>query len=225
MTEEENNALVVLAGQVLLVRLKGGSRAADLFRTKYLAHVQKMLGVASLDEIANVTADASAGFAELLCCRYGVRKESLVDLISLVRTSARAWVVDASEDDAVASLRVIDAWSGFASVIEKGPPCPLSLVDESLEILLPIVCAEEVGLAVESLWAVVADAVEDLEGVDAALEACVRKLVGGVELERREMNELKLIVLLHLPKGDDRLAACEGLVYSVLKEDFAEGEV
>lgn len=225
MIEEITNAMTVLAGQILLVQLKGDEQALERFRTKYLTHITNFFGLNSREEIISETTKASRRFAALLARRYGMERKAAECMISLLANAASEWIAGVKSDNVENALLRIDAWSGFASVTANGVPCPLSLVDETLEILLPIICGDEVRAAVESVWAVGTDVEESLEGLEAALEACVSKLVGGVDLAERVMDELKLIVLLHLPKEDEQLAAYEGMAYGTLKGEYAQKEV
>ena len=224
-TEEVNDVLAIIAGQFLVVALKGDKKSLAMFRDGYVAHCHKLLGDESSLALENRTLMACRTFITAMASRYGWDANATNDLSAAVEDACRAWLAEDHSSSAIEKLRVIDIWSGVTSCTAKNSVIPLSLLDYTLMALIPIVCASEISNTVAAISKVSAHDADLLMGVDTALGKCVSRMCCGIELGGAIENELKLAILLHLPKDDGRIAAIEGLVYKMLQRQYANMEV
>ena len=221
MSENAKDVLAIIAGQFLVVALKGDTRSLAQFREGYVAHCNKLLGSLTQDELERETVAAGRAFTAILAKRYGWDSNATAQLSEYVEKACRAWVSEADVSPFIEKLRIIDAWSGITSCTTERAVIPLSLLDYVLMVLLPVVCGQEIRTAVTALLDFGTYEVETLEAVDAALAACVSRLCCGINMSDAMMQELKLAVLLHFPKDNGRLSANEGLAYKLLQRQYA----
>lgn len=221
MSENAKDVLAIIAGQFLVVALKGDTRSLAQFREGYVAHCNKLLGTLTQTELESETVAAGRAFAAILAKRYGWDSNAAALLSEYVEKACEAWVSEADVSPFIEKLRIIDAWSGITSCTTERAVIPLALLDYVLMLLLPIVCGQEIRTAVTALMDFGTYEVENLEGVDAALAACVSRLCCGINMSNAMMQELKLAVLLHLPKDNGRLSTNEGLAYKLLQRQYA----
>ena len=221
MSENAKDVLAIIAGQFLVVALKGDTRSLAQFREGYVAHCNKLLGTLTQTELESETVAAGRAFAAILAKRYGWDSNAAALLSEYVEKACEAWVSEADVSPFIENLRIIDAWSGITSCTTERAVIPLALLDYVLMLLLPIVCGQEIRTAVTALMNFGTYEVENLEGVDTALAACVSRLCCGINMSDAMMQELKLAVLLHLPKDNGRLSTNEGLAYKLLQRQYA----
>ena len=221
MSENAKDVLAIIAGQFLVVALKGDTRSLAQFREGYVAHCNKLLGTLTQTELESETVAAGRAFAAILTKRYGWDSNAAALLSEYIEKACEAWVSEADVSPFIEKLRIIDAWSGITSCTTERAVMPLALLDYVLMLLLPIVCGQEIRTAVTALMDFGTYEVENLEGVDAALAACVSRLCCGINMSDAMMQELKLAALLHLPKDNGRLSTNEGLAYKLLQRQYA----
>ena len=220
-TDNVKDVLTIVAGQFLVVALKGDTQSLAQFRKGYVAHCGKLIGSLTQDELESETAAAGRAFTAVLAKRYGWDPNATAQLSEYVEKVCRAWVSEADVSPFIEKLRIIDAWSGIASCTTERAVIPLALLDYVLMLLLPIVCGQEIRTTVTALMDFGTYEVETLDAVDAALAACVSRLCCGIKMSDAMLQELKLAVLLHLPKDNGRLSANEGLAYKLLQRQYA----
>lgn len=221
LIDNESRVLSIVAGQFLIIVLKGDVGAITLFRKGYIAHFRKLFGVLTQEELEKKTVTAGRDFVAILAKHFGWESNAAECLSECVESTCHAWLSDGDISPYVEKLRIIDAWSGIASCTVRRPVIPLSLLDYILMLLLPIVCGQEIRVAVKSLADFGADNNESLEAVDEALTACVSRLCCGIRMNESMLRELKLAVLLHLPKDNGFLSANEGMAYKMLQCQYA----
>lgn len=221
MSDNTENVLTILVGQFLVLALKGDTRALAQFRDGYFAHSAKLFDSRTQVDLEAKTVTAGHAFVALLAKRYGWDANAASLLSLCVEDVCRAWISGADISSAVRRLRIIDVWSGVASSTHAGSKIPLSLLDYILMVLLPVVCASEVRTVVSALVAFRTYECDGLRTVDEALAVCVSHLCCGVKIGTATQNELKLAVLLHLPKDEGRLSANSGLAYKMLQCQYA----
>ena len=222
---EARNALAVVSGQFLVVALKGDAETLAELRQGYVAHFAKLRDMGLIGDLVSETVAAGRAFTRIMGSRYGWDENAVARLSSCVEDVCRAWASESDIAEAIGRLRVVDAWSGLVACTAKGASMPLSLLDYVLMTLLPVVCSAEIPVAAKAVWTLSDFAVESLDAVDEALEACVSRLCCGIGLKGDLRNELKLAVLLHLPKDEGRLAANAGFAYKMLQRQYANMEV
>lgn len=226
MTDNIKNVLTILMGQFLLVALKGDIPSLEAFRKGYRAHCAKLLESPTQEELERATVEAGGAFTAILAKRYAWDSDAAAQLSACVETVCQAWILEQDVVPSIEKLRIIDAWSGISSCTSERAVIPLALLDYVLMTLLPVVCEKEIRTAVDVLWKL--DDTYDVEALDAidnALDACVSRLCCGITLRDAIRRELKLAVLLHLPKDSGRLSANEGLAYKLLQRQYAKMEV
>jgi len=221
VTEDVKVVLAVIAGQFLVVALKGDGRSLAEFRMGYVRHCERLLGPMSKEDLEYETVMAGRAFTSIMASRYGWSPEAKSALSACVEDACHAWISGADIASPIARLRVVDIWSGIASCMSGVSKIPLAMLDYALMVLLPVVCASEVRNVVTAVAGVSAYDVESLNAVDAALELCVSRLCCHLVMNDSMCNELKLAVLLHLPKDEGTLAANEGLAYKMLQRQYA----
>ena len=221
MSENAKDVLAIIAGQFLVVALKGDTRSLAQFREGYVAHCNKLLGTLTQTELESETVAAGRAFTAILANRYGWDSNAAALLSEYVEKACEAWVSEADVSPFIEKLRIIDAWSGITSCTTERAVIPLALLDYVLMVLLPVVCGQQIRAAVTALLDFGTYEVETLETVDAALADCVSHLCCGINMSNAMLNELKLAVLLHLPKDNGRLSANEGLAYKLLQRQYA----
>lgn len=221
MSNNANDVLTIIAGQFLLIALKGDMRSLALFREGYVAHCNKLLGVLSQAELATETATAGRAFTELLAKRYGWDPNATSLLSAYVEDACRAWAMGTDVSPVIEKLRIVDAWSGIASCTAEGAAIPLALLDYVLMTILPIVCGQEIRMAVRALSEFSTYEVGSLEAVDVALGVCASRLCCGITISDNLLRELKLAILLHLPKDSGCLSTSGGVAYKLLQRQYA----
>lgn len=221
MSDNVKDVLAIIAGQFLVIALKGDTQSLAQFRKGYVVHCNKLFGSMTQGDLESETAAAGRAFTAILAKRYGWDSNATVQLSEYVEKACRAWVSEADVSPFIEKLRIIDAWSGITSCTTERAVIPLALLDYVLMLLLPVVCGQQIRTAVTALLDFGTYEVEALEAVDAALAECVAHLCCGINMSNAMLNELKLAVLLHLPKDNGRLSANEGLAYKLLQRQYA----
>ena len=223
--EDVKNILAIIVGQFLVVALKGDTKTLKEFRRGYVAHFEKLRGAGLNADLVSETVAAGRAFTRIMGSRYGWNDDAVARLSSCVEEVCRAWASDSDIAEAVGRLRVVDAWSGIAACTAKNASMPLSLLDYVLITLLPVVCSAEISVVAKAVWQLSDLTLESLEAIDVDLEACVSRLCCGIDLKSDLRNELKLAILLHLPKDEGRLSANAGFAYKMLQRQYANMEV
>lgn len=225
MSDNVKDVLAIIAGQFLIIALKGDSRSLAEFRKGYIAHCVKLLGTETQEKLESETVMAGRAFTAIMAKQYGWDSNATSMLSSCVEDVCRTWVTESDASSAIDKLRIIDAWSGIASCTVVGGVVPLALLDYVLMTLLPIVCGREIRNVVTALVELGSYEIDALTAVDLALEKCVSHLCCGICMSDTMLNELKLAALLHLPKDEGCLSANAGLAYKMLQRQYANMEV
>lgn len=224
MTENVDDTLAVIAGQFLVIALKGDSEALSNFRNGFVRHFEKHFVTKGKPEIVSGFVDAGRKFTAIMSSRYGWDEDAAALLASHVANACREWVSAEDTASSIAKLRTIDLWSGIVSSSSMRATMPLSLLDYVMMTLLPVVCPEGVREVVMSAVSLMSGD-DGISKVDEALGKCVKCLCCGIALSQRIENELKLVVLLHMPKDTGILSANSGLAYKLLQRQYANMEV
>ena len=222
---DRERTLAIIAGQSLVVFLKGDNRAIASFREGYVEHWHKLQGSQPEIDIVEETVAAGRTFAEILSRRYGWNSDAVEMLSRKIEDVLRPWLSGNDPAWPVSDLRVVDLWCGISSGVCATHPIPLSLLDYVVMTLLPIVCAKEVRKTAMELTAFMKERDNPTKAVDAALGECVKRLCCGIAMSKDLERELKLVVLLHMPKNEGILSANAGFAYKMLQRQFAKEEV
>lgn len=224
LTENVADTLSVIAGQFLVIALKGDSEALSSFRNGFVRHFEKHFVTKGKLEIVSGFVDAGRRFTAIMGSRYGWDENAAAMLAAHVANACRDWVSAENAASSIAKLRTVDLWSGIVSSTSMRATMPLSLLDYVMMTLMPVVCSEgirEVATGVVNLMS----GDDGIPKLDEALGKCVKRLCCGVALPKRVENELKLVALLHMPKDTGILSANAGLAYKILQRQYANMEV
>ena len=222
---DRERTLAIIAGQCLVVFLKGDNRMLANLREGYVDHWHKLQCAGHEIDIIEDTVAAGRMFTEIMGSRYGWINDSVELLSCKIEGVFRSWLSGNDPTSLISNLRVVDLWSGISSGISATHSIPLSLLDYVVMTLLPIVCAEEVCKTAMALTAFMQERGDPSKAVDAALGECVTRLCCGVAMSKALERELKLVVLLHMPKNEGILSANAGFAYKMLQRQFAKEEV
>lgn len=209
--------LPVIIGQFLILALKGDAKSLENFRKGYVLHFGQLPGA---DDLIEDTVSAGCAFVEILGSRFGWHPAATALLAGKVGDVCRAWIAGEDASPRIANLRTVDLWSGLVSCTSGTPSIPLSFLDCIVMTLLPVVCASEIRTVAELLAGFMQKEENSIRDLDEALGKCVARLCCGVEIPGTLERELKLVVLLHLPKDEGVLSANAGFAYKLLQRQF-----
>lgn len=225
--DERDNVLIIWVGQLVLFCLKCDKHDIKLLAPSLREHLSNLLKSDDSRFCSSKFSTAGKRFAELLAQRFSFAPEATEILGKHFSELGTAVVSDVDCGQAVLALRTVDAWSGLSSCTSR-IPVPRSLLDYVLDAILPIVAAPEIPLLckqVYSLFEVSSNGTSSsLEDIDEQLQKIVSRLCFGAALDRAPSNDLKLAVLLHLPKLDGSFASNTGYVYELLNQKYKHEE-
>ncbi len=225
--DERDNVLIIWAGQLVLFCLKCDEHDLKLLAPSLREHLSGILKSDSSRYCCEKFSAASKDFAELLGQRFSFATEA-TDILGLHFSELASSVVSGGEfNQTIQTLRTIDAWSGLTSCTSR-IHVPRTLLDYVLDALLPIVASQDILLLYHMISLLFDDTIKNNapspEDIDGQLQKIVSRLCFGGALDHEPSNDLKLAVLLHLPKDDGAVASNIGFVYELLKQKYRHEE-
>ena len=221
----KQNVLAILVGQFLVLALKGDNKVLSEFRIGYLNHYAKYFGSEGESDAVEDTISAAHAFTDILASRYGWNEDAATLLASKVESVCRDWISGRDAFMAIEQLRTVDLWSGIISCVTANNKIPLSLLDYIVMTLIPVLCHDEIAETTDALIKIMTSQSNPIDVVDKALGKCVKRMCCGIALPKALDNELRLIVLLHMPKDEGLLSSNAGFAYKLLQRQYAKEEV
>lgn len=225
--DEQNNVLIIWAGQLVLFCLKCDRHDLKLLVPSLREHIFTLLKSDDNRFCKCKFSAAGKKFASLLGQRFSFAPDATEILGKRFSELAVSVISDEDCSKTILALRTADAWSGLASCASK-IPVPRSLLDYILDALLPIVAAPKIPQLCRQISSLFDGSrrafSSSLEDIEEQLQKIVSLLCFGSALDRSSSNDLELAVLLHLPKVDGLLASNTGYVYELLNQKFKHEE-
>lgn len=223
---EKENVLTIWIGQLLIFALKADAHDLVLLQNDFKSKLESLLGTNDPTMSHNLVCRATDNLCNLIGKRFSWQQEAIDLLASKAKNFTVNFVASNEYSEALNNLRVVNAWSGLSSCLSTNLPMPLSLLDYLLDVILPVLASgmiSELCNVIDSLF-LDKSGKDDTDLIEEKLEIIVKRICFNSCLERPEMEELSLAVLMHLPKTNKDFSLKTGFLYKILQTKFAHME-
>lgn len=225
INSDHQNILLIWAGQLLIFSLKCDLHDLLILRGEFIKRMTE-LGIPA-DESFQKKAFLSgvSAFCLILKKRFSLQDDAAELLDQKLKSFAEAFWDGEGMEKPLSELRVTDAWSGLSSCLSKFP-MPLSLLDYSLDIILPVVTSEQVKKVCLLTDKLFSDKSSDtlIDEIDGSLEEMTCHLCFNSNLDTVPCQELKLAILMHLPHDDKDFSMKKGYLFKILQSKYSHWE-
>jgi hypothetical protein len=181
--------------------------------------IGELFNIYSIQEQEKLISHATIVFCDKLGERFSLATEA-TDLLKIKLNKTFQYVLRNQQyETAIAELRTIDLVSGLSASL-NGTQMPLSLLDYVLDMILPYTGGEALLNLVQSVdQAFDKEIAEDdlLLQINTVLTQLVKQLRFGLTCSDKTEYELKLAILMHLPKDDKDFAMKTGYMFKLFQ--------
>ena len=224
---DKQNVLAIWIGQLSLFSLKCDLHDLLLLRHDFIDRMAE-LGISRNPAIQKeALLSGTSTFCAIVKQRFSLREEAAELFEQKLKSFISAFLDGKDMENPISELRVTDAWCGLSSSLSNFP-MPLSLLDYILDIVLPVVAAEQVKAVCLPIDKMFTDSSPDshlLENIDDILGQITCRLCFNANLDTTPCNELKLAILMHLPHGNKDFSMKTGYVFKLLQMKYSHTEV
>lgn len=215
----EKNVIIIWIGQMLTICLKGDKDDIQTAMAAMQNKIGELFNIYSIQEQEKLISYATSAFCDKLGERFSLATEA-TDLLKIKLNKTFQNVLGNQQyETAIAELRTIDAVSGLTASL-NGTQMPLSLLDYVLDMMLPYTGGEALRNLVQCIdQAFDKEIAEDdlLLQINTILTQLVKQLRFGLACSDKTEYELKLAILMHLPKDDKDFAMKTGYIFKLFQ--------
>ena len=219
LTNSEKNVIIIWVGQLLTICLKGDKNDIQTAMAALRNKIRELFNISSSQEQEKLICLSTVVFCDKLGERYSLAAEA-TDLLKIkLNKTFQSILHDQQYEAAIADLRTIDFLSGLSSSL-NGTKMPLSLLDYILDMILPYIGGDALVSLVQSIdQAFDKEIAEDqlLLKINTILTQLVKQLRLGLPSSTKTEYELKLAILMHLPKDDKDFAMKTGYIFKLFQ--------
>ena len=219
LTDSPKAVVVIWVGQLLTICLKGDKDDIQAAMAAMRNKIGKLFNIYSIQEQEKLISHATIVFCDKLGERFSLATEA-TDLLKIKLNKTFQYVLRNQQyETAIAELRTIDLVSGLSASL-NGTQMPLSLLDYVLDMILPYTGGEALLNLVKSVdQAFDKEIAEDdlLLQINTILTQLVKQLRFGLACSDKTEYELKLAILMHLPKDDKDFAMKTGYMFKLFQ--------
>ena len=219
LTNSEKNVIIIWVGQLLTICLKGDKNDIQTAMAALRNKIGELFNISSSQEQEKLICLATVVFCNKLGERFSLATEA-TDLLKIKLNKTFQNILHNQQyDAAIAELRTVDFLSGLSSSL-NGTKMPLSLLDYILDMILPYIGGDTLGNLLQSIdQAFDKEIAEDqlLLKINTILTQLVKQLRLGLPSSTKTEYELKLAILMHLPKDDKDFAMKTGYIFKLFQ--------
>lgn len=224
---DKSNVLTIWLGQLIVFSLKADRHDIVLLRSVFKDRLTELLGTSNAEMLKKTVFVAADRLCALLGQKFSWDANASLLLSAKLKAFCEDFLAEADFNDSLADLRVVDAWSGLSSCMNGKYPMPLSLVDYILEILMPVMTGDWLIRFYEKLDTLFTDECDNLKLIDdleQQLDVIVKRLCFNSFPNKNACGQLKLAVLMHLPKEDENTCLRMGYLFKTLQAQYKHEE-
>ena len=222
------NVLTIWLGQLIVFSLKADQQDIVLLRSVFKDRLKELLATSNPEVLKRTIFTASDKLCFLLGDKFSWDANASQLLTSKMKAFLGDFLADEDFSASLADLRVVDAWSGLSSCMEGKYPMLLSLVDYILEILLPVMAGDWIIPFYKELDALFTDGYDNLEivgNLERRLDIIIKRICFNSYPNKNACNQLKLAILMHLPKENENICLKMGYLFKTLQAQYKHEEV
>ena len=222
------NVMTIWVGQLLIYALKCDVHDLLILRKDFVSHFRELTHVGTNAVMDSSIKRAINSFCSILGKRYSWQEEATALLEERISNCFVPFFAEQDFSHQLSDLRTINAWSGLSSCLKSKSVFPLSLLDYALDVIMPIVAPDLIRVLCKSIDELFANTQNDvlaIQHIDQCLSEVSKRICFNGNLDADRDNEIKLAILMHLPKDEQAFSIKTGFAYKLVQMQYAHMEV